>query len=88
MKTITALFAIFLSGCSTMNLSPEQMKAMSESQSSVCFQGPGWNGGTVSLTYSTFGGKSTGTAGGGGTVECGAAKVTFTNDGKAPKAVQ
>lgn len=83
-----ALFAavlagLALGGCGTMNMTPEQISAMSGTSSSLCLQTPGWNGAAVALHYSSFGGKSTGTAGGGGTAKCGNSEVTFANEGKA-----
>lgn len=68
-----------IQGCGTMNMSPAQIEAMAKSSSNVCFTGPGWNGGTASLSYSTFGGVSVGANGGGGTAKCGSSEVTFSS---------
>lgn len=81
--------AIGLSGCATAGLSAEQLKAMEGQSSSVCFRAPGWNGSQVEIHYTSFGGKSTGTAGGGGKATCGTSTAEFSNEGRAlnpPKA--
>ena len=77
-------FCAALTGCAATGPTPEQLKAMEGSQSSWCLQSPGWNGAQVSVHYVAFGGKSTGTAGGGGTAKCASSEAVFTNDGKAP----
>ena len=74
------LFAVLLTGCA--NLTPEQIQAMSGQAGALCVTGATWNGSPMSVQYTSFGGKSVGTAGGGGVAECGAAKFTFNNEGK------
>lgn len=84
MKTIIAIaIALALVGCAQMGPTPEQLTAMQGTSSSLCVQSPGWNGSPVAVHYASFGGKSTGTAGGGGEATCGASKITFANEGKA-----
>ena len=82
MKILTLLLA--LTGCTGYGLTPEQIKEMSGAQSSACVTGASWNGSPLVVHYTFFGGKSTGTAGGGGKAACGGSVVEFTNDGKAP----
>ena len=60
------LLLVLLTGCASIGPTAEQLKAMEGSSSSLCVQSPGWNGSQVSVHYSSFGGKATGTAGGGG----------------------
>ena len=76
---------LFLCGCANLAPSPEQSKAMEGTQASYCVTGSAWNGAPVTGHYATFGGKSTGSGGGGGKSTCGASIVEFTNDGKAAK---
>lgn len=76
---------IVLSGCAAVGPTAEQMKAMEGLSSSLCIKSPGWNGAAVEVHYSSFGGKSTGTAGGGGKAACGASTVEFTNEGRVTK---
>lgn len=73
---------IVLTGCAAVGPTAEQMKAMEGLSSSLCIKSPGWNGAAVEVHYSSFGGKSTGTAGGGGEATCGNSVVKFTNEGK------
>jgi len=82
MRLLAAL--LLLSGCSTVGPTPEQLKAMEGSQSSLCIESPGWNGSAVKVHYAAFGGKSTGTAGGGGEATCGTSVAKFENEGRAP----
>ena len=85
MKTILALpMLAALSGCASLGPSAEQIKAMEGTSSSFCFESPGWNGAAVKAHYSSFGGKATGTAGGGGEATCGNSSVKFSNEGKLP----
>lgn len=89
MKVITvAILAGALAGCTALGPSTEQIKAMESTSSSFCFKSPGWNGSPVEAHYSSFGGKATGTAGGGGKATCGNSVVEFTNEGKAPASVR
>lgn len=86
-KQITIAFAaLFFAGCAGIGPTPEQLKAMDGLSQSMCFKSPGWNGAAVEVHVASFGGKSTGTAGGGGEATCGASVVKFTNEGKAPSA--
>lgn len=88
MKSLLALPLLLLAACSSLGPSTEQIKAMEGTSSSFCFKSPGWNGSAVEAHYSSFGGKATGTAGGGGKATCGASTVEFTNEGKAPASVR
>jgi len=76
------LCALALAGCSAVGPTQEQLKAMEGTSASLCIKSPGWNGAAVEVHYASFGGKGTGTAGGGGTAECGTSKITFVNEGK------
>lgn len=69
-----------LAGC--VGLSAETIKAMEGQSSSLCVEVPAWNGSPGKVHYASFGGKSTGTAGGGGEATCGTSTVKFTNEGK------
>lgn len=80
------LVALLLSGCA--GLSPDVIKAMEGQSSSLCIKGANWNGSPLEAHYASFGGKSTGTAGGGGEATCGGSTVKFNNDGKAPPVVK
>lgn len=82
---IAALVALLAVGCASIGPSPEQLKAMDGLSQSMCFKSPGWNGSAVEVHVASFGGKSTGSAGGGGKATCGASVVEFTNEGKAEK---
>ena len=84
MRYMTLFVVILFAGCSSVGLTPEQIKEMSGAQSSACVTGASWNGGPLTVHYTFFGGKSTGTAGGGGKAACGASVVEFTNEGKLP----
>lgn len=88
MKALLSLPLLALAACTTLGPSTEQIKAMEGTSSSFCFKSPGWNGSAIEAHYSSFGGKSTGTAGGGGKASCGASVVEFTNEGKAPASVR
>lgn len=79
---LCCIFAALLAGCAGFGLSAEQIKELSQSQSSVCVHAPAWNGSAADLHYTFFGGKSTGTAGGGGKSTCGNSVAEFTNEGK------
>jgi hypothetical protein len=81
---VLGLAALALVGCAGYGLAPEQIKEMSAAQSSACVTGASWNGAPLVVHYTFFGGKSTGTAGGGGKATCGGSEVVFQNDGKAP----
>ena len=88
MKTIfplclALLVAALLFGCSSVGPTPEQIKEMANSQSAMCVTGAAWNGSPLTAHYTSFGGKSTGTAGGGGKSTCGASTVEFVNEGRA-----
>lgn len=72
-----------LQGCAHLGPTADQIKAMEATSSSFCFSSPGWNGSPVQAHYSSFGGKATGTAGGGGKATCGSSTVEFANEGKA-----
>ena len=78
-----ALASTALSACSSVGPTAEQLKEMANTQSSMCVTGAAWNGSPLAVHYASFGGKSTGTAGGGGEANCGASTVKFTNEGKA-----
>lgn len=81
MKTvIVAVVALGLSGCA--GLSPETIKAMEGQSGSLCVEVPAWNGSPAKVHYTSFGGKSTGTAGGGGEATCGSSTVKFNNEGR------
>lgn len=80
MRYIIVLMA--LSGCAQMGPTAEQLVAMKGTSSSLCVQSPGWNGSQVAVHYASFGGQSTGTAGGGGEAVCAASKITFNNEGR------
>lgn len=82
MKAILGLILMaLLAACAQFGPSPEQAKAMEGSSSSYCIQSLVYG----TSHYTTFGGKATGTAGGGGKSTCGASVVEFDNDGKAGK---
>lgn len=83
-----AIAAFVLGGCAHVGPSPEQMKAMEGLSSSLCVKSPGWNGSPVEVHYSSFGGKATGTGGGGGEAVCGASTAKFNNEGRATKGAQ
>ncbi len=72
-----------LAACSSVGPTAEQLKAMEGTSSSICVETPGWNGAAIKMHYSSFGGKSTGTAGGGGKATCGSSTVEFANEGRA-----
>jgi hypothetical protein len=76
---------IVLTGCAHLGPTAEQMKAMEGLSSSLCIKSPGWNGSAVEVHYSSFGGKATGTAGGGGKAACGTSTVEFANEGRVVK---
>lgn len=80
MKALLALSLISLAGCSA--LDAKTVDAMASSQSALCINSILYG----QISYSNMGGKSTGTAGGGGTSKCGVHEVTFTNEGKAQPA--
>lgn len=85
--TLVSVLAIALAACASLGPTPEQIKAMEGTSSSFCIKAPGWNGAPIEAHYSSFGGKSTGTGGGGGDATCGNSSVKFTNEGKAPASV-
>jgi hypothetical protein len=80
MKSLAALLALSLSGCASIN--PEVIKSMETQSGSLCVTGPSWNGSSLQVHYASFGGKSTGTAGGGGEATCGTSTVKFDNQGR------
>lgn len=80
------LLTLVLVGCAGPGLTPEQLKSLEGQQMSICTMFPAWNGSQASQHYVSFGGKSTGTAGGGGEASCGASIAKFTNEGRAAKA--
>lgn len=80
---VPVLLLLFI-GCASLGPTPEQIKAMEGTSSSFCIKAPGWNGAAIEAHYSSFGGKSTGTGGGGGDATCGNSSVKFTNEGRAP----
>lgn len=85
LSALCAVFALLLlAGCASMGPTPEQMKAMEGLSSSLCIKSPGWNGSSVDVHYASFGGKSTGTAGGSGKATCGASVADFQNEGRLP----
>lgn len=84
--TLLSCALALLAGCATVGPTPDQLKAMDGLSQSMCFKSPGWNGSPVEVHVASFGGKSTGTAGGGGEATCGASVVKFTNEGKAAPA--
>lgn len=84
------LFALFLvlvvlTGCQQLGPSEGQLRAMEGTSTSMCFKSPGWNGSAVEVHVASFGGKSTGAAGGGGKATCGASVIEFTNEGRQVK---
>lgn len=83
MNRFALLLLALLAGCAGVGLTPEQMQAMAGLSSSMCIKSPGWNGSQVEIHYASFGGKSTGTAGGGGKATCGASTAQFENEGRA-----
>jgi hypothetical protein len=87
---IHALVALFLalvvlSGCQSLGPSEGQLKAMEGTSTSMCFKSPGWNGSPIEVHVASFGGRATGTAGGGGEATCGSSVVKFNNEGKQEK---
>lgn len=81
-RLIIVILGIFTASCASLGPTPEQIKAMEGTSSSFCIKAPGWNGAAIDAHYSSFGGKSTGTAGGGGKATCGNSAVEFTNEGR------
>jgi hypothetical protein len=77
MKSLLALF--LLAGCAQFGPTAEQAKAMEGTSASNCIQSLVYG----TAHFATFGGKSTGTGGGGGKATCGASVVEFNNVGKA-----
>lgn len=86
MLAIVALVIVAASGCASVGPSAEQMKAMEGLSSSLCIKSPGWNGAAIEVHYASYGGKSSGTAGGGGEATCGASVAKFSNEGRAKPA--
>lgn len=86
MKTLLSLvFLALLAGCQTLGPSAEQIKEMRGTSSSMCVEmGPGFYTPATAVHYTSFGGQSVGTAGGGGTATCGKSSVTFANEGRLP----
>lgn len=87
-SNMVGIALIALGGCAQLGPTAEQMKAMEGTSSSLCVESPGWNGASVKVHYASYGGRSTGAAGGGGKAACGASTVEFTNEGKAPPVVK
>lgn len=79
------LLVVVLTGCQQLGPSEGQLKAMEGTSTSMCFKSPGWNGSPIEVHVASFGGKSTGSAGGGGEATCGASVVKFNNEGKQEK---
>lgn len=86
MKILLAILLLALTACAHVGPTPDQLKAMDGLSQSMCFKSPGWNGSAVEVHVASFGGKATGTAGGGGKATCGASTVEFENAGRAPSA--
>lgn len=86
MKTLLLLLVVvLLAGCQTVGPSAEQIKEMRGTSSSMCVEmGPGFYTPAASVHYTSFGGQSVGTAGGGGVATCGKSSITFTNEGRLP----
>jgi hypothetical protein len=82
--TLSGIVLAAATGCAQLGPTPDQAKAMEGTSASLCVSSPGWNGSPVNAHYATFGGKASGTAGGGGKSTCGTSTVEFTNEGKAP----
>lgn len=86
MKVICSLILIplaLLAGCQTLGPTAEQIKEMKGTSSSFCVEaGPGFYTPAMAAHYTSFGGQSVGTAGGGGSATCGKSSVTFTNEGR------
>lgn len=82
MKTCL-LAAVLLSvcGCSSFGPTPEQAKSMEGSSASYCVQSLVYG----TSHYTTFGGRSVSSGGGGGKAVCGSSTVEFASDGKAPQ---
>lgn len=79
MKTcLLAAVLSLLCACSSFGPTPEQAKSMEGSSASYCIQSLVYG----TSHYSTFGGKSVSTGGGGGKATCGSSVVEFTSDGK------
>lgn len=87
LHVLVALFllVVVLTGCQQLGPSEGQLRAMEGTSTSLCFKSPGWNGSAVEVHVASFGGKATGTAGGGGEATCGSSVVKFTNEGKVAK---
>lgn len=81
--SLTTAALLTLSACAGIGLTPEQMQAMAGVSASLCVKAPGWNGSQVEVHYASFGGKATGTAGGGGKAQCGSSTAQFDNEGRA-----
>ncbi len=87
MKRILAVIAacVLLGACQTLGPSAEQIKEMKGTTSSMCVEmGPGFYTPAMAVHYTSFGGQSVGTAGGGGVASCGKSNVTFANEGRLP----
>ena len=80
MKALLVLL-VTLTGCAV-GMTPEQLKAMEGMNMSTCVKSPGWNGSPLEVHVVSFGGKSTGTAGGGGEAACGNSTAKFNNEGR------
>lgn len=88
-RLVIVALGIFTASCASLGPTPAQLKAMQGSSSSLCVTSPGWNGSTVQVHSASFGGKATGTGGGGGEATCGNSTVKFNNEGRAaPKGTQ
>lgn len=83
-----ALLFVFalLTGCAQLGPTAEQIKSMEGTSSSFCVKGGDFKGVPFEVHYASYGGKSTGTAGGGGKATCGSSVAEFSNEGKAKPA--
>lgn len=88
MKHLLLFVIALLTGCAQLGPTAEQIDKMKGTSSSLCVSSPGWNGSNVSVHYASYGGKSTGSAGGGGEATCGSSTVKFNNEGAAPPTVK
>lgn len=85
MKPLVLVSLVVLAGCGSLGPTEGQLKAMEGTSTSMCFKSPGWNGAAIEVHVASFGGKSTGSAGGGGKATCGASVIEFNNEGKVAK---
>lgn len=83
MKHLLLFVIALLTGCANLD---GAIKALDGQAGGACGTGATWNGSPMTVHVYTFGGKSTGTAGGTGEAKCGESTVKFVNDGKATTA--